>query len=211
MKKLVILIVFIFIQQISFGQFTAITPKVGLTMSKLRDFPDTHYKPGYEYSVSAEYKLVKQFSILSALGLEQKGYLEKGTFQEVSGTFSEYQKYTSLNYINLPLLVKYIPFQNKGIYLIAGGYAGYLIAVSERLQTSIEGSDKNEKTKKDVDDYYRWNAGLSAGAGYDIPTKGKGRINVETKYEFDVHLEKDIFPTTHTFSLSVGYSIGIFK
>lgn len=180
-------------------------------MSKLRDFPDTHFKPGYGFGVSAEYRLGKQFSLLSALGIEQKGYLEKGTFQEVSGTFSEYQKYTSLNYLNIPLLLKYIPFQNNGIYIIAGGYAGYLIAVSERLQTTIDGSYKNEKTKLDVNDYYRWNAGFSAGVGYDIPFKSKGQINVETKYEFDVHLKKYIFPTMHTFSLSVGYSIGILK
>jgi hypothetical protein len=211
MKKLFIILVSLTFSSISFGQFTVITPKVGLTISRLRDFPDTYFKPGFAFGVSAEYLFTPKFSLLPLIGLEQKGFLEKGVFVEMSGATSDYKRYISLNYMNLPVMLKYNPFQSNGIYFIAGGFGGYLIAVTERLQATIEDSNYDEKTKKEASDYYRWNSGLSAGGGYDIPIKGKGRINVEIKYEFDVHLEKDIFPTTHTFILSLGYSIGILK
>ena len=74
MKKIIILIVFIALKSFAFGQFTTISPKIGLTLSQCKDFDNVKYKPGYLFGVSALYKLSPKFAMKPGILIEQKGF-----------------------------------------------------------------------------------------------------------------------------------------
>lgn len=210
MKRLFFFVLFLTLNQLLSAQFTVITPKIGLALSKNKDFI-VYYKPGYEFGITSEYQFKNKWSIMPALNLEQKGYLEKGVLTENNGSTSNYKIYYSFNYLNLPVVIKYNLIKSNGLYITTGGYAGYMISVTQRFIGIVEGSDVNKKEKKDVSHFYRWNAGFSAGCGYDIPIRKKDRINFDLRFEYDIRLKKNIYPTSNTFVLSVGYSIGVRK
>jgi len=212
MKKIIILIVFIALKSFTFGQFNAITPKIGLTLSQCKDFDNAKYKPGYLFGVSALYKLSPKFAIKPEILIEQKGFQTKANFTDENGWLvGTGNAFYTWNYIALPLQVQYSPFKSNNIFLSAGGYIGYMLWGNERT-TGGTGDIKNERSKLDISNYNRFEIGFNAGGGITIPLKDKNKIEVGLRYERTFRNNAAKFPSgTNTFSLAVGYEINILK
>lgn len=208
MKKLFILTLLFSVNLISSAQFTSITPKVGLTVSKARGFDQINYKPGYLFGASATYVLNSKISLKPELLIEQKGSQGEIQFTDENGwSLGVSDWYSTWNFLTLPLQIQYNPFERIGIYLTAGGYAGYLLWASDRINSENAGGT-NQKEKIDISGYNKWDAGLCAGAGIGIPFNEKSGIDVALKYEYAFLTDNGRMPpATHTFSLSVGYII----
>jgi len=212
MKKLFILTLLFSINIISFGQFTSISPKLGLTVSKARGYDKISYKSGYLFGASAAYLLNSKLSLKPELLIEQKGSRGEIEFTDQNGwSLGVADWYSTWNYLTLPFQIQYNLFERNGIYLSAGGYAGYLLWASDKINAENAGGT-NESAKTDISGYNKWDAGLCAGVGIGIPLNKKGGIDVGLKYEYAFLIDKGRMPpVTHTFSLSVGYTIEFAK
>lgn len=212
MKKFFILTLFFTISLISFGQFTSITPKIGLTVSKARGFDNIQYKPGLLFGASAEYLLNSKLSLKPELLIEQKGSHGEIQYTDLNGwPLGVADWYNTWNYLTLPIQIQFNPFEKNGIYLTAGAFAGYLLWASERINAENAGGT-NESEKADISGYNKWDAGVCAGAGIAIPLNEKGGIEVGLKYEYAFLADRNRMPpVTHTFSLSVGYTLAFAK
>ena len=213
MKKLSILIVFITISSITFGQFTTFTPKLGITYSNTPGFDKINYKPGFLFGVSTEYVLNRDFAIKPELLLEQKGCKGDQQLSDANGWLvGTVTFFDTWNYLTLPVQLQYSPFHSNIISFTAGGYAGYMLSVSERMKGEINGVSMNNYMKPDVSAFNRWDVGLNIGAGTAIPLGAKNKIEIAFKYEYAFQTDRfHLPPRTLTFSLSAGYVINIKK
>jgi hypothetical protein len=203
MKKVIILILMSTFNAFAFAQFTSVTPKAGISFSNMKDYYEK-YKIGYLVGASAEYKFSSKFSLKPDLLLEQKGGQGEFAATDENGwTVGIYNIYFSLNYLTLPIQLKYNPFAGNRIYFTAGGYAGYLLWANEKMV----GPDGNNHLYKNIDKAFlnQWDVGFSLGSGVDIPLNEKSGIQVDFKYEHAL-LNSALFSTANTFSLSVGYA-----
>ena len=211
MKKLIILIVFISISSFTFGQFTTITPKIGLTFSQCKDYDNAKYKPGYLFGASAMYTLSPKFTIKPELLIEQKGFKVKIEYQNDNGSMVDFNSLYSWNYLTLPIQVQYSLLKSNNVFVTAGGYAGYMLWASEK-KIGGTGDVNNSRTKTDISNYNRFEVGFNAGGGLNIPVTAKNKIEVGLRYERTLRFDKTHFPTgTNTFLLSVGYGINFRK
>jgi opacity protein-like surface antigen len=207
MKKLFMLIIIFTINVLAFGQFTSLTPKVGITVSNMKDFY-RKYKTGYLVGASVEFELNSKVVLRPELLLEQKGGCDKVEFTDENGwSMGQSDVYLTFNNLTLPVQLKFSPFNNNKIYFTAGEYVGYLLWVGERVN-SKDGDYRNNRIDMEKKYFTRWELGFSIGSGIDIPLSKKGDIQVDLRYENAfAHFNPRIFTTANTFSLSVGYMI----
>ena len=133
--------------------------KGGLNYSKLYiDEAETEDgRVGFHAGIAANFPVSEVFSIQPELL-----YSTRGVEAEYDINNFEGENEFNLNYIDLPLMLK---FKFAGIFNIhAGGYAGYLIDanVSTTNQTGTVQVDL------DTDDFNRWDYGVSAGLGVEV-------------------------------------------
>jgi hypothetical protein len=203
MKKFIFLVLISTINAFGFAQLTAVTPKIGMTVSNMKVYFEK-YKIGYLFGASAEYKFSSKFSLKPDLLLEQKGGQDEFAATDENGWIvGIYNVNLSTNYLSLPIQLKYNPFSGNRIYFTAGGYAGYLLWANEKMF----GPDGNSHLNRNIDKVflYQWDLGISLGSGVDIPLNEKSVIQVDFKYEHAL-LNSALFSTANTFSLSVGYA-----
>lgn len=214
MKKIFPLIIFIFVQQVSFGQFTAITPKAGFTFSKARNFifEKENYKPGFLVGCEIEYRLSAKLSLKPELQFEQKGTMQKTDIVDYNGHSSGIIKqYYTWNYVGIPILIKFQPFVKNRIYIQGGGYTNFLLSEIHRLKYTEAGEPVDNKENTDISGYGRLDAGLLAGAGIDISV-GRNAIQFDARYAFAFNIGGPLMPpATNTFSLSAGYAFKLRK
>jgi hypothetical protein len=215
MKKNIFLLLLISCSLISFGQFNAITPKAGLTLSKARNFisEKEYYKPGFIIGVEADYRLSSKLILQPELVFEQKGTLQKEEGVDINGYPTGTVKgYYTWNYIGIPVLLKYKPFEKNQIYFLGGGYADFLVSEIYRLAYTENGVVHDQKDKTEISGYGRWDVGFQAGGGIDIPIGKRNAIQIDGRYIFGINLGGATMPpATGTFSLSAGYVFNLVK
>lgn len=121
-------------------------------------------------------------------------YTTKGAELEYNNAFVSGVGKFRLNYIEVPLLVKFKLTQNFNIHV--GGYASYLVDGKVTNESSA-GNAFDFEEKISADDFNRFDAGLSAGVGvdfdplsiglrynYGLTTVGKERSFAGTSYTF---------------------------
>jgi hypothetical protein len=213
MKKLTILILLILFNLISFGQISKITPKIGLTLSNLRDLTDMDYKLGYLFGTSIDYNLSQRFVLKPEIRVEQKGSKRKGFLTDEYGNLLPDSKgYLTYNYLSLPLLIEYHPFKRDNAFFNMGPYIGYLLSTTERTKSTYDGEFHDSKRKLDISKYNHWDVGFGIGGGINFPFLKRGQIKIDLLYEYAISIaSKEMPPRTNTFSLSAGYSILLIK
>jgi hypothetical protein len=189
MKKLLVTLFVVFIASGSFAQ-VSIMPKAGVSLAKISltdDMLDGDPAPksriGIVLGAAFEFQLSDQFAIQPELLFHQKGWKE-----EDSGVDFKYTSNNTLNYIELPVMVK-VKFDN--FYISGGPYLGlgiggkYKDEYSEgNFSATFEGKIKfgDEPSNYDGDDYYIENAmdfGLQIGAGMKL-----GPVIIDLRYGF---------------------------
>ena len=209
MKKLYILMILIFVQQLSFSQFAFITPKAGITLSNARNFifEKENYKPGFLIGCEFEYRLSTRLSLKPGLIFEQKGTFHKEDIVDINGHPSGIAKeYYTWNYIGIPMLIKYQPFATNRIYIQCGGYADFLTSEIHRIMYTEAGDPVDIKEHTNISGYGKLDAGLLAGVGIEIPV-GRNALQFDARYAYAFNIGGALMPpATNTFSLSVGYA-----
>lgn len=109
--------------------------------------------------------------------------------------------------------MQFKPFKSNLIYLSAGGYAGFLFSAYERVKGEMDGVDKNIRSKGNVSNYNRWDAGFNFGGGIEVPLNNSNKVNISIQYEISFYdhnynfLRPKFPPGTNTIEFMVGYNI----
>ncbi len=209
MKKQIFLILFILCKLTLLSQITAVTPKIGVTLSNAQDFNGMQYKLGYLIGTSIEYKLSQKIVFKPEIKLAQKGTKQKGYLTDENGfLLPDSKSYISYNYLNLPILMEYHPLSSNHIFLSGGPYIGYLLKSTQRTITTWNGEKYDSKMNLDMSNYNLWDVGFCVGGGINIPFLKKGEIKIDLLYEYALSIvNQKQPPRTNTFSLSTGYKI----
>lgn len=120
-------ILFVFAASVSFAQNPHKSPtygiKGGVNLSSLHgddDAMDVHSKLiSPQIGITGAFFFTKKFSVNAEINYEKKG-----------GKFKSYELQTNLNYVAVPIFIKYAFFKDPQIYIYGGGYASYLISAS---------------------------------------------------------------------------------
>ena len=121
-------------------------------------------------------------------------YTTKGAELEYNNAFVSGVGKFRLNYIEVPLLVKFKLTQNFNIHV--GGYASYLVDGKVSNESSA-GNAFDFEEKISADDFNRFDAGLSAGVGVDFDP-----LSIGLRYNYGlttVGKERTVAGTTYTF------------
>ena len=128
----------------------------------------------YAIGISYQYSISESFSFFSALDYERKGSVVNATVTDQSGNpTGEIVAHANYDYLVLPLLARFSFGNHLKMYINAGPYLGYLIKV-----TSVtEENDVIPHTELDLtDESYKYDLGISAGLGVNIPLKDKDDV-----------------------------------
>lgn len=210
MKKSILLLLFTFVTMLSFSQIESVSPKLGITYSGSKGIENSKFKPGYLWGATVDYSLMPKISFRTGLLIEQKGCQGRAVYLDENGWQSGILTwYNTWNYLTLPLQIKYSPFRSKNFFLAGGGYAGYLLAASQRFKSDNPGK-LDGRDKLDLQYYNRWDIGLQTGAGLRIPVGGKNSLEFDLLYDYAFRVDKGRMPpATSTFSFTVGYSFAL--
>ncbi len=116
------------------------------------------------------------------------------------------------SYLVLPVQVRYSFFKNNILFISAGSYAGYMLWATDRLIKKGASSTNNSREKLVINQFLRFEIGLNAGVGINIPINGENKFEIEFRYERSFRDQNYRLPTaTTTFSLSAGYTINLRK
>jgi hypothetical protein len=132
----------------SFGQNPYSSPTYGLKggfhLSSLHgdDAMDTHGKLiSPQLGITGALFFTPRFSINAEANYEKKG-----------GKFNSYEIQTNLNYVAMPVFIKYAFFKDPQIYIYGGGYASYLVSANTKGLFEIfeESKEINENIKTNM-------------------------------------------------------------
>lgn len=111
-----------------------------------------------------------KISVNSELNFEIKG-----------GNFDGYELKTSLNYISIPLFVKFAFSKDPEIYVYGGGYGSYLL--SAKTTGTYEKFEVNEKINENIKpNLSAFDAGFIAGVGVQGRFNRKADIFIDFRY-----------------------------
>jgi len=139
MKKQIFLILFILCKLTLLGQITAVTPKIGVTLSNVRDFNGMQYKLGYLIGTSIEYKLSQKIVFKPEIKLAQKGTKQNGFLTDENGfLLPDSKSYISYNYLSLPILIEYHPLSSNHIFFKWGAIYRIFTQINTKNDYNIE-------------------------------------------------------------------------
>ncbi len=179
---------------------------------------NSHFKPGVNIGLSADYHFNKHIS----LGLGSS-FIQKGCRVAIAQHWnSETQKYETINgtvnwnqnffTFELPLTY-FLPLRNNDLYVQAGLFVGLLINSTEVGKISIDGTDynytKSRRASKTEPGYF-----IGVGYMYALPDK-LGKIFTEISWSRSILVSpgSDMIPNpqyyyNQTLSLNIGYRFG---
>lgn len=180
MKKLIVAVIALFIGTTAFSQEMDLGIKVGANFANISDVDNLSSKTGFQAGVFAGIKFTDKVGIQADVLYSQQGAdFDFGKFD--------------LNYINIPVVLKYYLFQ--GLNIQAGPQFGFILD-DDIYAVGIGGGRFEENAEKsDV-------SGI-IGAGYDFPFG----IRLDARYNFGfTDVLKDDKSKNNVFSLALGYS-----
>jgi hypothetical protein len=193
MKKIIVVLVILIAvsstaQKINFGI------KAGLNVSMLTGNANEIMSSNNGFFAGAllELKILGKIAIQPELLFSTQG----AKFESKDLT---YATTTKMNYIILPVMVKYYPV--AGLFVEAGPQAGFLISAKKDIDNRITNVSTSENIKEATKDF---DMSINAGVGYDILDKVVAQVrycigltNTSTLANTDIK--------NGVFQLSVGY------
>lgn len=184
--------------------------KAGLNISNLT-LDETELnssdKTGFTAGLMAEIPLAKNFSVQPELLYSQQGI--KLSYSDPQIQNSHYKSTIALNYINIPIMVKY--YVVKGLSLQAGPQVGILLKANNKYQDNFLGYDNHENM--DLKDYSN---GVDASVNFGLGYQFKDRFYADVRYNMSYSdIFKDVTANTNyninsdmknrIFQITVGY------
>lgn len=177
---------------------TSIGFKIGTNISKYSSI-DGYEELGAEFQsntglqagLAFDFKLSEKISFAPEALFLQKGNTEK--YEDDNNNYIE--GITKLNYVEIPLLLKYSFFKNEKTtaFLTAGPSLGYL--AQGKYITEYKIADEIEKEESTFEDsfyegYNRLDVGAMLGIGFGIRLNESSSINLDARYLLGI---KDLF------------------
>lgn len=144
-------------------------PRFGLSLSELKGTENLKsLRSTFSAGMMSEYKLNKTFSLYSELNYSRQGSTDRGNEQ---GSF--FENSINLDYINVPLLVKY--YLKDGLAIEAGPQFGYLLNAKYKSKQVENPTVLN--VKEDVENFdfsfvlgasFKTEWGFVVGARYNL-------------------------------------------
>ena len=130
----------------------------------------TGFQAGVEVGIA---NLNKNLSVFSGLGFSQQGAKYKGYNYEYTpgggANYGEVEVKRRMNYLTMPIGVRWQPNPEKGIYALGGIQAGLLLSANDKT------GDKKNNVK---DNFKGFDAGFTAGVGYAINRQWQADLRV---------------------------------
>lgn len=148
-------------------------------------YADLNSGLAYVFGISLQYQIQENLSIKTDLNYERKTQKSKSYIEILDpesslppGTY--HVKSTAyLNYITLPILLKYNFSKDKSFYVNAGPYLGYLLKSGIKTQVNIPGEtnydEEDTKYKKSMD------FGFTAGIGKEFQLNENHQFYIELR------------------------------
>ncbi|MCZ2102616.1 MAG: PorT family protein [Chitinophagales bacterium] len=179
MKKSLMILPFVFGILLTFSANAQLGIKAGINMAKIQIDPEsstnsTSLKPGLSIGAFYNMRLSDQFALMPEVV-----YIQHGTKDEYKSGIDKSTSKTSINYIQIPVLLK-MRLVNS-LYAQAGPYLGKGIGTPQVVITDASGNEttlKSEFTDNGVDGPNHWDYGFQAGAGFAI----SARARVDARY-----------------------------
>ncbi|MEN7548723.1 porin family protein [Rapidithrix thailandica] len=181
--------------------------KAGLNLNNLnssQDGFDMDSKLGYHFGAYLEANVSEKFSIQPELLFSAQGAKRSETYEDFGIKISDDTK-VNLNYLNVPVLVKFNINEMFNIY--AGPQAGFVL--SAKTKSEVEAMGHSEETEVDIkDDMKSIDFGLTFGVGVNLPAG----LNATLRYNLglsDTRENDDEGDAIKNgvFQLSVGYRL----
>lgn len=178
MKKSMLLISALFLSVTLMAQTDKVKlgVKAGLNLSSL-SFDESELnssnKTGFTAGVMVEIPLTKNFSLQPELLYSQQG--SKSSFFDSDVTNSQYKSTITLNYLNIPVMLKY--YVLKGLSLQAGPQIGILLKANNKYQDNFLGYDNHESF--DLKDY---STGVDTAVNFGLGYQFKDRFYTDLRY-----------------------------
>ncbi|MFL9845952.1 porin family protein [Flavobacterium rhizosphaerae] len=171
----------------------------------INNHPDNGFKVGLHFGGVAELHLGEKFSLQPELLFSQQGCNNTEWYINDDLEYVEEEFTWILNYVNLPVMVKYYVFENMSIE--AGPQVGYLVKTEITYETRYEYSDDEKITMGINEMINRIDLAAAAGISYKLPFD----FTASLRYVLGLNsMVKDIGfskgPKNSVFQASVTYS-----
>lgn len=178
MKKSMLLISALFLSVTLMAQTDKVKlgVKAGLNLSSL-SFDESELnssnKTGFTAGVMAEIPMTKNFSLQPELLYSQQG--SKSSFFDNDVTNSQYKSTITLNYLNIPVMLKY--YVLKGLSLQAGPQIGILLKANNKYQDNFLGYDNHESF-----DLKHYSTGIDTAVNFGLGYQFKDQFYTDLRY-----------------------------
>lgn len=211
MKRFITIILFFLIFQPVLLQGQENKLNIGISggpSMKWMYYKNYHWAPGIGYSgdFSFQYNLTQRISLRTAIAFEKKGEHRTVGVTDEWGHYLGTRTYNySLDYLVIPLLFRFNVIKPNYLFIDIGPYTGYLMCLSYKTYGAL-GDDKSKCTKPDeFNRKFDW--GLSAGIGTEVPIADKISLMLETKYNrglYDINKSKYSYARTNSVTILLG-------
>ncbi|HEY0046100.1 MAG TPA: porin family protein [Flavobacterium sp.] len=230
MKKVILSAVALLAVGFANAQDLKFGAKAGLNLANLSldysgegDFADNSAKVGFHVGGFVEIKFSEKFALQPELLFSTQGATSEFSENFGDGFETSYETKTALNYINLPIMVKFYPIEK--LFIEAGPQIGFLMSAKDKYEGSFTEIDEegnmttvSESSDEDVKDLYKSiDFGFNVGVGYEFTENlfanvryNMGLSDISEAPEGDEFDEfedlGDLFKTRNqVFQVSLGY------
>ena len=171
MKKTIIILCTLFLSAsaIAQDQKVKLGIKAGLNLATLtldESELDSSSKAGFTAGVMVEIPMTKKFSLQPEIMYSQQG--TKTSFSDSDVTNSNYESTIKLNYLNIPVMLKY--YVIEGLSVQAGPQIGILLKANNKYKDNFLGYDNQESF--DLKEYSSGiDTSVNVGLGYQFKDK----------------------------------------
>lgn len=168
--------IFVSITVMAQNQKVKIGVKAGLNISSLafdENEMNSSSRTGFTAGVMVEIPLAKNFSLQPELLYSQQG--GKTSFFDSEVTNSNYKGTLELNYLNIPLMLKY--YVAKGLSVQAGPQIGILLKANNKYEDNFLGYENHESFN--LKDY---SAGIDTSVNFGLGYQFKDKFYTDLRY-----------------------------
>lgn len=178
MKKtmLILYTIFISVTVMAQNEKVKLGVKAGLNISSLNFYESelsSSSKTGFTAGLMVEVPVAKNFSLQPELLYSQQG--TKTSFFDQDVTNSNYKGTITLNYLNIPLMLKY--YVIKGLSVQAGPQIGLLLKANNKYQDNFLGYENHESF-----DLKSYSSGIDTSINFGLGYQFKDKFYTDFRY-----------------------------
>ena len=180
----------------------------GATLSKFRGndiIKNTNPGIGFLIGLSFEYSLSQNISLKTNLNYSRKSFSNTSNGFELHGFSSkEIKTRTNYDYLELPILIKYVVDNSERFFVNGGPFLGYLLKAESKTKGFLDNDSTVLNKKMDL--------GLSIGIGTIFRFDDKNNLSIELRNNLglinisDVKVYRNETVKTNSLNLILGWN-----